>query len=50
MFGYILNKIISKIVYFKNNMKNISIENEVKNDKIFNKQKNFLNKMYWNFK
>jgi len=38
------------IVYFKNNMKNISIENDSKNEKIFNKQKNFLNKMYWNFK
>lgn len=38
------------IVYFKNNIKSISIENEIKNEKIFNKQKNFLNKMYWNFK
>lgn len=38
------------IVFFKNNIKSISVENENKNEKIFNKQKNFLNKMYWNFK
>jgi len=38
------------IVYFKNNMKTISTQSDVKNEKLFRNQKNFLKKMYWNFK
>ncbi len=38
------------LVFFKNNIKSISIEDAIKNEKLFNKQKNFLNKTYWNFK